>query len=190
MRVILASHSIQRKALLASFGFAFETLPADIDELAIDDADHAVRAAKVARAKAEKITQLQPDAVVIAADTFLLLDGKRIEKPETKIAAKAMLEQMSGQEMTVYTGWAFIDAVHQVEVSQTAVAGITFRRLHTSEIERYVENFPVTSWAGGFTLSHMEGAALVADLRGSLTAVLGLPLEDLIPHLVSSRVLV
>lgn len=187
--IILASQSRQRRELLETLGFEFEVLPADIDELQIDDPDHGVRAAKVALAKAKKIQATRPQSIIISADTFVVLNGKRLEKPESKAAGRDMLGQLSGKAVTVYTGWAYLDGYDQEVINQTSVDQITFRHLSQAEITKYVATYPVTHWAASFTFSHMAGIALAAEVKGSLTGVLGLPLEKIIPHLVNSGVL-
>lgn len=189
-QVILATQSTQRQELFKSLGIKFEIKPADLDELAIDDIDHAKRAAKVALAKASKISGEYPSAIVVAADTFIVFENQRLEKPLDVDEARQMLQQISGQTVEVHTGWAYLDPALSLEVSETSTDRLSFRSLSEAEIETYITSYPVTRWAGAFTLSHMPGISMISSLQGSLTSVLGIPIEALIPHLKTSGVLV
>lgn len=185
-QVILASQSKQRQELFSTLGVDFDIAPADLDELQIQDPNHEVRAAKVALAKAQKISATNQNAVIVAADTFVVLDEKRMEKPLTKAEGAKMLTALSGQSATVFTGWAYLDPSLPLTVSKTTVSQISFRSLAAEEITRYVESNPVTSWAASFSLISLAGVALVAGVNGSLTSVLGLPIEEIQPLLKQS----
>lgn len=180
-QVILATQSQQRQQLFATLHIPFTTAAADLDELQIQDPDHEVRAAKVALAKAEKIAKEVTDAIIISADTFVVLNDERLEKPLDINEAVEMLHKISGQTVKIYTGWAYLDARTAHTTNRTTVAKLTFRALGHDEIETYVERNPVTRWAGGFSLITAEGIALTASIQGSLTAVLGLPIEEIVP---------
>jgi septum formation protein len=183
--LILASQSLQRQKLFAALGFAFESIPADIDELAIDHPDHEIRAAMVAVAKAKKIQGDNPEAVIVSADTFVVLDGKRLEKPESVAAAQQMLHQLSGQAFTVYTGWAVLDGTKSFQESGTSIISVQFRSLSAIEVEKYTQTQPVTTWAGGFSIKNEAGIALISKIEGSLTGLLGIPVEIVQPILIS-----
>lgn len=124
-QVILASQSKQRQELFSTLGVSFDIAPADLDELQIQDPNHEVRAAKVALAKAQKISTANQNAIIVAADTFVVLDEKRIEKPSTKVEGSEMLIALSGQSATVFTGWAYIDPSLPLTVSKTTVSQIS-----------------------------------------------------------------
>lgn len=186
-QIILASQSRQRSQLLATLDIQFKTVPADIDELAIDNADHQLRASLVAKAKAKKIHTQFPSAIIIAADTFVVHEEYRLEKPLTKTEAKQMLQRLSGQAMQVHTGWVYLDKKIDLEVVKTTTTDIKFRQLSADFITKYVDNNPVSLWAGAFSLIHLEGISLVASIHGSLTNVLGLPIEELVPLLEQSN---
>lgn len=185
-QVILATQSQQRQQLFATLSIPFTTAAADLDELHIQDPNHAIRAAKVASAKAEKIAKEVTDSIIIAADTFVVLNDERLEKPLDENEAIEMLHKISGQTVKVYTGWAYMDMTASYITNRTTVAELTFRTLSREEIKTYVERNPVTRWAGGFSLITVEGVALVASIQGSLTAVLGLPIEEIVPLIKES----
>lgn len=187
--LILASQSLQRASLLKSVTSSFKVIPADIDELSINHPEHDVRVVAVAQAKIDKVRLKEPEAVIISADTFVVLDGKRLEKPDSVDEAREMLTSLSGKMADIYTGWAYNDPEHEINVNHGASIQITFRELLASEIENYVTKYPVTKWAGGFSLINIEGIAMIAHINGSLTGVLGLPIEEIVPLLKKSGLL-
>lgn len=187
--IVLASQSPQRQALFAELHVPFRAVPADIDEQAIKNSDLAKRAELIARAKAEKVFPQFPEAIVIAADTYIVLKGQALEKPTDLQHAQHMLSEQSGQEMTEVTGLCYIDAQHQLNISKTIAVGVTFRELSASEIEEYVAHNPVLGFSGAFCPAYPSGAALVARIQGSFTAFThGLPLDEIVPLLRLSGV--
>jgi len=187
--IVLATQSLQRQELFATLELPFLIEPSDIDELAIDDTDHIVRARLVAEGKAQVAAQKHPNSIVIAADTFLLLHDERLEKPLTKDEGKVMLQKLSGKMALCLSGWAYFDLFKNEYKSGTVVTEVTFRPLSLAEIEHYVATQPVTKWSGSFSTSHSAGIALIARINGSLNGVMGLPLEEIVPLLMASGVL-
>lgn len=186
MRIILASQSPQRQMLLATLPVTFEVVPSNIDEKAIVHSDPRERARLVARAKGEKIARQYPDAIVIAADTFTLYKGTMYEKPSSLEDAKRMLRELSGQTFNDLTGFFYHDpqGKHVEEVLQGEAV---MRPLRESEIETYVNNNPVTTWAGAYSAGYLEGAALFSEVRGNLTAFMyGLPIDRVAAFLAES----
>ena len=187
-KIILASGSAQRKSLFSVLSVPFEAISADIDEKAIRDNNLKIQAEKIARAKAEKIAS-ENIGIIIAADTFVVLDGQVLEKPKDTGEAKKMLELQSGRDAIVYTGFCYLDAENGMNFSDTAVTNITFRKLSDDEIEEYINKFPVTGWSAAFSTSHLYGAALISQVNGSFTGLThGLPIELLIPLLKKSGI--
>lgn len=174
-KIILASQSLQRKELLQQLIPLFEIHPANIDELAINHPDHGHRAELVARAKGALIAEQFPEALVISADTFVVLNNQRYEKPDDFESANKMLTMFSENTVQVFTGICITQGKDQE--SGAVEGGITFRHLSPEFIHRYVENNPVTNWAGGFSLRDVAGLSLTSEVTGSVSAVLGLPLE-------------
>jgi len=188
-KIILATQSRQRRDLFATLQLPFKVEPSDIDELAINHLNHAVRARLVAEAKAAVAAQKYSQAIIIAADTFLVLKQKRLEKPATFREGSQMLQELSGQTCLCFTGWTYQDQIQRTQKSETTVSEISFRELSLKEIDDYVTTQPVTNWAGSFSLSTMAGIALIKSIQGSLNGVMGLPLEELVPLLKTSDVL-
>ncbi|MDO8269875.1 MAG: Maf family protein [Candidatus Levybacteria bacterium] len=185
-QIILASQSRARKELVSSLGIAFITLPAHIDEKSFRDVDLKIRAEKLARAKAEKISS-ENNAIIIACDTFSESDGKVFEKPSSKKEAIEMLTLLSGKEAINYTGFCYIDRKNNIDFSTTVIVPYSLRILYPQEIELYVNSYPVTEWAAGFALVEPYITSFIASVNGSYTGLAyGLPTELLIPLLKKS----
>ncbi len=188
MQLILASQSPQRLAIFKTLGIPFEVVPSEIDEKAIQDGDSFKRAEYVAVAKAQAIQKKYPEAIIVAADTYVVLDGQTLEKPSTKAEAKAMLKQQSGQWLTEVTGWCYLDPNQELQ-SGFCEVGVLFRDLSSHEIDRYVAEQPVTTWSAAFCPAYVEGAALIAEIEGSFTAFThGFPVEEIVPLLRRSGI--
>jgi septum formation protein len=182
--LILASQSPQRKAMLQSLGIPFTTVPADLDEAAIQDVDPIARAEKLASAKADTVSALHPTAVVIAADTFVVSGNQTFEKPRDLKEARQMLRFLSGKTLTEVTGLCVVDPHHSYRYATAVQVQCTFRILTEAEIERYVTTQPVTTWSAAFSPAYPEGAAFIAQVHGSLTGFThGLPMEEVVEQL-------
>jgi septum formation protein len=188
-KVILASKSKQRINLMKTLGIKFKIKPADIDEKAIKASSAKKRAEKIARAKAEFIFKENPKGIIIAADTFAVLERKMLEKPASKLEAKKMLKFISNKTIIDYTGFCYLDKKNNINYSVTSINYVKFRKLSKNEIGYYVKNNPVTDWAGAFSCAYDAGMALIESNKGSLTTLThGFPMEELIPNLRKSGV--
>lgn len=184
--LILASQSTQRLNLLKSLPLTFQVRPAEIDEQAVPFTTPADKAEKIARAKAEKVLQDQPQAVVIAADTFCYCRGQILEKPASLAEAKAMLELQSGQELLALTGYAFAQFKQgKLQISSGCeVVKVKMRSLSQAEIEHYLQSQPVLTWSAAFSPAYDAGAALIAEITGNYSAFShGLPIDKLSGYL-------
>ena len=188
-KIILASGSKQRKALMDAVRIPFEVIPSDIDEKAISAPTEGERARMIALAKAQKISSEYPDAIVIAGDTFTFFNGKAYEKPRDLDEAKVMLREQSGKKGTCYSGCAYLDPKNKIEFSTTAESTFIFREISEAEIEKYVANNPVLTWSAGFCPAYPEGINMIRAIAGSLSSFShGLPMEVVIPLLEKSGV--
>lgn len=187
--IILASGSKQRQLLFATLGLPFVSVPADIDEKAVPFSDPKSRAANIARAKAELVTKNYPEAIVIAADTYCVQDGKILEKPRDLAEAKEMVRSLSGQTAIAYSGYCYLDGKLGTDRSGVSETKAHFRPLSERFIELYVTGNPVLSWSASFSAAYHAGMSLVDKIDGSFTSFThGLPLEEIVPLLQASGV--
>ena len=177
VRIILASSSPRRTELLRLIRIDHEVTPAHIDETQRADEAPRVYAERLAREKAQAIAREHPDAVVVGADTIVVVDGHVLGKPEDATDAAAMLRHLSGRVHLVDTAVAVArngavkSAVEEVEV--------TFRTLSDAEIERYIATGEPMDKAGAYGIQGY-GATIVQRVNGDYFAVMGLPLGLLV----------
>lgn len=176
MKLILASQSPRRKELLGLLGLPFEIRVSNADETMAPDRDIAEQVALVSRRKAEA-TPREENAVVIAADTIVVCDEKRLGKPKDRADAIKMLRLLSGRTHQVMTGMTVLwqDQVY----SCTEVTEVTFRPLTDREITRYVDSGDCMDKAGSYGIQG-GGALFVQGIRGDYYNVMGLPVCRLV----------
>jgi septum formation protein len=175
--LVLASGSPRRKELLAKAGYAFLVDPSSFDEEGIDPSSmppHEL-ARFLSLQKALDVSSRHPDSVVLAADTFIVLDGEIMGKPHTPEEATRMLRTLSGRTHSVITGYSFV--LGQRHFSDSVESRVTFRDLSDDDIEEYVRTGEPLDKAGAYAIQG-KGAALVENLEGSLDNVIGLPLDE------------
>lgn len=171
MELILASQSPRRKELLRLIGLPFVVRVADIDESMDPAADPAAEVARVSRKKAEAVSR-QPEDVVIAADTIVVLGGKVLGKPVDEAHAEAMLTALSGKDHQVMTGLTVMKGSRAL--THTEITDIHFRDLSQKEIRRYVATKDPLDKAGSYGIQ--GGAAIFVQwLKGDYYNVMGLP---------------
>ena len=172
----LASGSPRRRELLGQIGVPFTTLPTVIDEtpLPSEPAVDYVRRLACAKAQVGLASLAAPGAaVVLGADTSVVLDGRILGKPQDRADALAMLAALSGQTHEVLTAVALANS-QRCEV-RVVSSQVSFRTLSTAEIEAYWASGEPQDKAGSYAIQGL-GAVFVADLHGSFSAVVGLPL--------------
>lgn len=175
-KLILASASPRRRELLAQLGVPFEVVVADVVELETPSTDPRVMVAHNAALKADWVAARHPDAVVLGADTTVFIDGVALNKPRDGAEARAMLRQLSGRTHTVFTGLAARRGRDGLRIDAGEASDVTFRSLDEPTIETYLSRVHTLDKAGGYAIQE-HGDLLVARQTGSLTNIVGLPLE-------------
>lgn len=171
-RIILASASPRRKEILTEMGLRFEIMPADIDESAISAANPRSLVKKLSYAKAFAIEDT--DAVIIGADTVVVMGGKVFGKPHTDQNARAMLEKLCGRWHTVYTG---VTVRLGSDFRRFAVRSyVKLKKLSGEEIKSCVADTNPLDKAGAYGI---QDGRVVEKYRGSYTNIVGLPEEKL-----------
>ena len=181
--IILASASPRRLELLRRLGLTVTVEAAAIDEEAIGGATPAEITARVAAAKAEAVDR--PEAIVIAADTAVVLRGMRLGKPHSPEEAVAMLRRLRGRRHHVLTAIAVRARGHtHVDVVSTLVC---MRQYSDQEIAAYVASGDPFDKAGAYAVQH-PGFRPVARIRGCYQNVVGLPLCHLCRRLMAEGI--
>jgi septum formation protein len=174
MRVVLASSSPQRKEILQKLGVEFEVVVPGVEELTGGDPE--VEVVENARMKARAVAA-GGDALVIACDTDVVLDGKALGKPADEVEARRYLERMSGRGHQVLSGLVVLeDGEERSGLERTEVV---FKELSEAERERYVRFGEWRGRSGGYAIQTL-GSTLVERVEGSVSNVVGLPVGLLV----------
>jgi len=205
VRLVLASRSPQRRAILQQLGVAFEVVVSDVEELEAGDpvsvavSNAALKAQAVARAGpvageddfaggAARIVSPAPPArsalVVLGVDTVVTLDGALYGKPADVAEARATLEALSGRVHEVVSGIAVVEGGETRTASATT--RVSFRTLDDALLDWYLATEEWRERAGGYAIQG-RGAALVAGIEGDYLNVVGLPvgaLLELLPEIL------
>ncbi len=176
--IYLASESPRRRELLQQIGVSFRLVGAAVDEAVLAGESPPTYVARLAAAKADagwrNCRDAQP-APVLAADTAVILDGRILGKPADRRDAEDMLEQLSGRTHEVLTAIALCTATGRS--SRISRSEVTFRAIAAGEVRAYWETGEPRDKAGAYAIQG-RAAVFVADLRGSFSGVMGLPLFE------------
>jgi septum formation protein len=180
--IILASASPRRKEILEKTGLKFRVDESDYEEnmdiglkpreLAIC---HAVGKAKV-------VASRYKNALIISADTIVVLKNRVFGKPRNRSEARDMLKALSGKVHTVITGYAILDSSTGKMLSQTVESRVFFKRLNEEEIDSYIKSGEPVDKAGAYGVQGL-GAVIVKKIDGDFFNVMGLPLNSLAGNL-------
>jgi septum formation protein len=176
--LVLASQSPRRRELLHRLGLTFEVDPSHVEEIVPEGTAPAEVVEALARQKAEAVAARHPDALVLGADTIVVLDGDILGKPANAAEARAMLRRLSGRTHTVFSGLALVPPSGATAVAHEATA-VTFAEMTDDEIAAYVATGSPMDKAGAYGIQDDAGALLVAAVRGCYYTVVGLPLHRL-----------
>jgi len=179
VRLILASGSPRRAALLNQLGLEFEVRPADVDESRRPDEAAGAYVERLAREKAQEV--VEPGLVVIAADTAVVHEGHVLGKPSHPEEARSMLRRLQAGVHEVFTGVA-VAGNGEVE-SLVDITEVRMLPLTDEEVADYVDTGEPMDKAGSYALQGM-GGVFVESISGSPFTVVGLPIH-LLPRLVA-----
>ncbi|MDD2159197.1 Maf family protein [Pseudomonas sp. MIL19] len=172
----LASGSPRRRELLTQIGVSYLTLSAPVDENTLPDEPPIAYVERLARAKAQAGLATLGDtheAVVLGADTAVVLDGRVLGKPADRDEALATLSALSGRSHDVLTAVALVSPGRVV--ARVVTSQVTFRALSQAEIDAYWASGEPQDKAGCYGIQGLA-AVFVSQLHGSYSAVVGLPL--------------
>lgn len=189
MRLVLASTSPRRRELLSLLGIPFEVRNPICEERLVPGRSADELAAHFAKSKADSVAQQDPDALVLASDTLIQLDGEVLGKPGDVAEARAMLRQMAGREHRVQTAVSLACLARRIEITQVSVACVRMKSFDTEAHERYLGTLDSLGKAGAYSIQG-PGAELVERLEGDFTTVVGFPLRLVVRLLAQAGVTV
>lgn len=179
MKLVLASSSPFRKALLEKLQLPFETASPDVDERPVDGETIEAAVCRLAELKARALADSYADALIIGSDQSAALHEQILHKPGNFENAFQQLRAASGQTITFYTGLCLFNSKSQLAETVCDAFTVKFRQLTDSEIEHYLQKEQPYNCAGSFK-SEGLGISLFESLQGNdPNALIGLPLIEL-----------
>lgn len=185
-KIVLASSSERRKKFFNDlFGNKFIVHPSNFDESSIKEKDIIKLAKKLALNKAREVAKNYDDAVIVAADSFVVYKNKILGKPKDEEDAFNMLKMQNGKKTKVITGLAVIDVSlmngkrKSKEFIDYDITELKMTKLTDEEIKNYIKTKDPFDKAGSFGVQS-KGAVFVEKINGSFSNVVGLPLDKLL----------
>jgi septum formation protein len=176
--VILASASPRRKTLLEQIGIKFAAQASNFVERIPSSAEPHGLSRRIALEKARIVAVMHQDALVIAADTFIVLDNRIIGKPHIEEEARETLNALSGRAHSVITGFSIIDTGDGKVLTKSVETRVYIRNLAQNEIDAYMASGEPMGKAGSYAIQGL-GATIVERIEGDYFNVVGLPLSAL-----------
>ncbi len=177
-RLLLASASPRRRRLLGEAGYQFEIVAPEVEEVAPDSLTVREITCWNALRKGLAVARRHPDAVVLAADTLVALEGEIIGKPANLADARRILSRLSGRAHTVATG-VFLGRLTSGRTETFAVLStVFFRPWDGPQIDRYLRTINPLDKAGAYA-AQGQGNVIVQRIAGSRSNVIGLPMAEL-----------
>jgi septum formation protein len=174
-KIILASESPRRREILKLTGLKFSVCAGSYEE----DLDLLLRPRELARylscKKAEAVANKHRNAIVIAADTFIVFKDRLLGKPRNEKDAEKMLKMLNGKSHSVITGFTIIDTGNNKTLSRSVSTMVYFRNLSREDIRAYVRTKEPLDKAGAYAVQGL-GAVFVEKIEGDFFNVMGLPL--------------
>ena len=178
-KIILASASPRRKELLGLIGLKFRVAVSDYEE----DLSLKLKPCELAKylsfEKARAVAPNYKDAVIIAADTFIVFRGKLLGKPHTDKEAMRMLTLLNGRSHSVITGYTVLDTRNGKKSSHSEETTVWFRKMTDDELRAYVRTGEPLDKAGAYAIQGI-GSLIVKKIEGDYFNVIGLPVASLV----------
>jgi septum formation protein len=181
-RLILASGSPARRELMSRLGRHIEVIPAQVDEpLEAGTGDARSYVAHIAWIKAAAVAKQVDRGIIIAADTVGWLDGKPVLKPDDEADARRILTSLGGRDHELWTGVVVWRRPDDVQLVWQEMSRVTMRAMSPSELDDYIATRQWVGCSGAYAICE-DGDPLLS-VQGSVTNVIGLPMESLVENL-------
>lgn len=181
-KIILASRSPRRQALLGGLEIEFEIRTPEVEEVYPSDLKREEVPLFLAKLKADSMRrELADDELLITSDTIVFIDEEILEKPADRDEAISMVSRLSGTTHTVITAVALTSSTRQTAFFDETE--VTFMDLDHEEIEHYIDNYQPYDKAGSYGVQELIGYIGIKSITGSYFNVMGLPLHRLYDEL-------
>lgn len=175
MKLILASNSRTRKQVLDNVGLKYTVIPSNIEEHS-EEKDPKDYVMDLSRQKAEWVAKDLTEGVILSADSIIYIDGKKLEKPKSKEAAKKMLKNLSGRTNYAVTGVTIIDLYKNTKNTFNEVTEVYFDELSEEEIDWYIENEKYIFERCGYSIAG-KSSIYIPKIKGDYYNILGMPIS-------------
>lgn len=173
-KLILASASPRRKELLTKIGLNFDVIPSNYDEQLSDNNFSYKKIETLALNKGQEVSnRVDKNAIIISADTVVVLDGKILGKPHSKQDAFEMISSLSGETHEVITSIAMIDNDTKEVLISSVATKVTFRKILNEEIEKYISTTEPYDKAGAYAAQGLA-AIFIEKIDGCFNNVVGI----------------
>jgi len=173
--IVLASSSPRRRDLFALLGLPFQAVDPQVDETPLEGEKPKSTALRLASAKAQEAATSHPEAIIVAADTLVILGEKILGKPKDGNEAVAILETLRGKKHQVISGVIVLDAATGEKREEVADTQVWMRDYSKAEVVHYIGRGEPFDKAGGYAIQD-KGFRPVAKVKGCYANVMGLPL--------------
>ncbi|MEA3286137.1 MAG: Maf family protein [Candidatus Marinimicrobia bacterium] len=175
--LILASASPRRKLLLEQIGISFEIHPSQVAEPEYPGGDPVKYALSLAELKAADISNIYPHALVVGADTIVVVDDAVLGKPVDPTSAENMLKLLSNRTHQVVTAYSIQHRFLDIQLDRHVSTQVRFKPLAEDEIKRYIKSGAPFDKAGAYGIQDYSGV-FVDRIEGCFYNVVGFPLSD------------
>jgi septum formation protein len=175
-RFILASKSPARKVVFEKLGLPFEVIVSNFEEDMTLPLSAPELALHLSQGKAMSLARDYPEAIIIAADTFVVFNDRFLGKPKDEADAKNMLMKLAGNTHTILTGLTVIE--NDRKVSEVAHTKVTMKNLSEDKINEYVATGEPLGKSGSYAIQG-EGRQLIEKIEGEYFNIMGMPLKML-----------
>jgi septum formation protein len=172
--LILASSSKRRLSILKDCGIEHEAVVSGAKELLSEKYSIPQLVQINARLKAQKVSRIVDEGIVLGVDTLVLLGKSIIGKPRNKKQARLLLQRFSGRKIEVYTGLHVIDKYRHKSVSGYEKTSLWVKKIPRDQIDKYLKHLGPFDKAGGFSIEGV-GSVIFDNIHGSYFNILGLP---------------
>lgn len=186
--LILASGSPRRQDFFHGLGLAFRVHVADVDESLNPGEKPEAFVLRLAEEKARTVAESAPDSWVVAADTVVDIDDTILGKPDDKAHALEMLKRLSGNWHEVWTGFCIVHREGKVCLKKAIRTAVRFAQFSDEVLAAYAATGEPLDKAGAYGIQGI-GSFLVAEIKGSYSNVVGLPMAEVIAELLALEVI-
>ena len=186
-RLVLASASPRRQALISALGIPFELRPVDVEEVYPDELQGPDIPRFLSELKAKEAARgMSPEELIITSDTVVQIDGLTLEKPQSREEAADMLRRLSGRTHEVTTAFCLVDGRHSDRITTDHdTASVSFGHVSDELASHYIQFHQPFDKAGAYGAQDLIGMCGIHSLKGSFYTVMGLPMHKIFSALQS-----